>query len=228
MRRRRSSRSIAANPTLIGAATVLVIVVAVFLAYNANSGLPFVPAYSLKAQVPSGAQLVAGNEVRLGGTRVGVVDTIRPRALANGRVIAELGLKLETTVKPLPTDSTIIVRPRSALGLKYVELTRGTGAQGFEEGATIPLRQATPEPVEFDEALSAFDEPTREASRRNLTEFGNALAGRGEDLNVALENLDPLLVNLTPVMRNLADRRTQLGRFVEALGASASAVAPVA
>ena len=35
--RRRSSASIAANPVLIGAATILVIVVAVFLAYNANS-----------------------------------------------------------------------------------------------------------------------------------------------------------------------------------------------
>jgi hypothetical protein len=177
VRRRRSSRSIAANPTLIGAATVLVIVVAVFLAYNANSGLPFVPAYSLTAEVPSGAQLVAGNEVRLGGARVGVVETIRPRRLRSGRVIAELGMKLETTVQPLPTDSTILVRPRSALGLKYVELTRGTAAQGFADGATIPLRQATPAPVEFDEALSAFDERTREASRRNLTEFGNALAG---------------------------------------------------
>ena len=226
--RRRSSASIAANPVLIGAATILVIVVAVFLAYNANSGLPFVPAYSLKAQVPSGAQLVAGNEVRLGGARVGVVDSIRPRRLRDGRVVAELGMKLETTVQPLPTDSTILVRPRSALGLKYVELTRGTAAQGFADGATIPLRQATPAPVEFDEALSAFDEPTREASRRNLTEFGNALAGRGADLNVALENLDPLLLNLAPVMRNLSDPRTRLGGLVEGLGATASEVAPVA
>ena len=43
--RRRGAGSIAANPVLIGAATTLVIVVAVFLAYNANSGLPFVPTY---------------------------------------------------------------------------------------------------------------------------------------------------------------------------------------
>ena len=63
--------SIAGNPVLIGAATVLVIIVAVFLAYNANSGLPFVPTYSLNAQVPNAAQLVVGNDVRIGGTRVG-------------------------------------------------------------------------------------------------------------------------------------------------------------
>ena len=42
---------IASNPVLIGAATVLVILVAVFLSYNANQGLPFVPTYQLNAQV---------------------------------------------------------------------------------------------------------------------------------------------------------------------------------
>ena len=45
---RRSGASIAANPVLIGAATTLVVIVAVFLAYNANSGLPFEPTYQLK------------------------------------------------------------------------------------------------------------------------------------------------------------------------------------
>ena len=44
--------SIAANPVLIGAATVLVVLVAVFLSYNANNGLPFVPTYELTAEVP--------------------------------------------------------------------------------------------------------------------------------------------------------------------------------
>ena len=129
--RRRGSASIAANPVLIGAATTLVVIVAVFLAYNANNGLPFVPSYALKADVPSAAQLVKGNEVRLGGTRVGVVDKITPVRHADGSVTAELSMKLETTIKPLPIDSTVIVRPRSALGLKYVELTRGTSSEGL-------------------------------------------------------------------------------------------------
>ena len=55
---------IAGNPVLIGAATVLVILVAVFLSYNANQGLPFVPTYQVKAEVPSAAQLVVGNDVQ--------------------------------------------------------------------------------------------------------------------------------------------------------------------
>src|SRR5213595_359246 len=142
--RRRGSASIAANPVLIGAATTLVILVAVFLAYNANNGLPFVPTYSLKVDVPSAANLVKGNEVRLGGTRVGIVDDISPVRHKDGSVTARLGLKLQTTVKPLPKDSTVLVRPRSALGLKYVEITKGTSKDGYAEGATVPMRAARP------------------------------------------------------------------------------------
>jgi phospholipid/cholesterol/gamma-HCH transport system substrate-binding protein len=225
---RRGSASIAANPVLIGAATTLVIIVAVFLAYNANSGLPFVPTYEVKTQVPNAAQLVEGNDVRIGGTRVGAVTDITPVTAKDGSVSALLTLKLETSVKPLPVDSTVLIRPRSALGLKYVEITKGTSSQGYDDGATIPLRNATPAPVELDEVINTFDDRTRAASQSNLTEFGNGLAGRGPDLNLAIEEINPLLVNLVPVMRTLSDPQTQLGRFVTALGRTARIVAPVA
>jgi virulence factor Mce-like protein len=225
---RRGSSSIAANPVLIGAATTLVVLVAVFLAYNANNGLPFVPTYSLTADVPSAANLVTGNEVRIGGTRVGVVDDITPQRLANGKVIAQLHMKLETTVKPLPKDSTILVRSKSALGLKYVEISKGKSSDGFDEGATIPLKQATPAPVEFDEFLSTFDEKTRDAAQQQLNGLGTAFAGRGQDLNRAIQSLNPLLANLAPAMANLADDRTRLARFSEALGRTSAIVAPVA
>src|SRR4051794_32791677 len=148
---RRGSASIAANPVLIGAATTLVVLVAVFLAYNANSGLPFVPTYQLEADVPNAANLVVGNDVRVGGTRVGTVSKIEPVAGRNGTVSARLTLELEEAIRPLPVDSTVIVRPRSALGLKYVQLDRGRSSRGFEDGATIPIRRTTPVPVEFDE-----------------------------------------------------------------------------
>ena len=226
--RRRGSASIAANPVLIGAATTLVVLVAVFLAYNANNGLPFVPTYQLKADVPSAANLVKGNEVRIGGTRVGVVDGITPKRLKDGRVIAQLDIKLETTVKPLPIDSTILVRPRSALGLKYVEITKGRSSSGFADGATIPLRQATPAAVEFDDFLNTFDDRTRSAAQQQLLGFGNAFAGRGQDLHAAIQALNPLLQQLRPVMANLGDDRTQLARFFQALGRTSAIVAPVA
>lgn len=225
---RQRQRSLASNPVLIGAATVLVVLVGVFLAYNANSGLPFVPTYKLKVELPNAANLVQGNEVRIGGTRVGIVDQIGTKTYPNGRTTAILSLKLETTVDPLPKDSTVIVRPRSALGLKYVSITRGTSSEGWEDGATLPLSAATPRPVELDEVLNTFNEPTRRASQVNIKNFGDAFAGRGAALNRTIEELNPLLESLVPVMQNLSDPETGLGQLVRALEQTAAEVAPVA
>ena len=228
MRSRGGGTSIAANPVLIGAATTLILVVAVFLAYNANAGLPFVPTYELKTEVPSAANLVKGNNVKLGGSRVGAITEIKPLRHTDGSVTAVLTMKLETTIKPLPVDSQVIVRPVSALGLKYVQITKGTSSRGFQDGATIPLRNATPKPVEFDEVLNTFDDETRKAQQDNLNEYGTAFSGRGHDLNRAIEAFNPLLRNLVPVMRNLSDPQTRLSRFVSALGRTSALVAPVA
>jgi virulence factor Mce-like protein len=225
----RRSASIAANPVLIGAATVLVTVVAVFLAYNANSGLPFVPTYTLEAQLPNAAALVVGNEVRIAGTRVGTISRIVPRQdQRTGRVAAVLTLKLEKRIQPLPVDSTVIVRARSALGLKYLQITEGHSRRSFADRAMIPIANAKPEPVEIDQVFSTFDEPTRTGSQENLTTFGNAFAGRGQAINETIANLRPLVTTLTPVMRNLAAPATQLDRLFVSLGQAAAAAAPVA
>jgi phospholipid/cholesterol/gamma-HCH transport system substrate-binding protein len=220
--------SIAGNPVLIGAATVLVIIVAMFLSYNANAGLPFVPTYQLKLEAPSAANLVKGNEVRIGGARVGAVDTITTKRREDGSSVALISLKLERAVAPLPKDSTVIIRPKSALGLKYVELTRGTSDEGFDDGDTIPLSASRPTAVEFDEFINMFDDATRPAMQENLRGFGDALAGRGSSINTALGVLPALLRDIQPVARNLSDPDTQLKRFFNELGDAASIVSPAA
>ena len=93
---------IASNPVLIGAATVLVVLVAIFLSYNANKGLPFVPTYQLEAELPSAAQLVVGNEVKVGGTRVGAVTSIKPRTQDDGTVIAVARADARQGRRPAP------------------------------------------------------------------------------------------------------------------------------
>jgi virulence factor Mce-like protein len=220
--------SIAGNPVLIGATTVLVVIVAVFLSYNANQGLPFVPSYTLNAQMPSAANLVRGNDVRIGGVRVGSVDTIEVERRDDGTSFAVLGLKLEEDVAPLPKDSTVLIRPRSALGLKYVEIARGSSDEGFADGDTIPIASAKPAPVEFDEFLGMFDDDTRAASQDNLRGFGDAFAVRGESINLAIGALRPLLRDVIPVAQNLSSEQTKLSRFVRELADAARIVAPAA
>jgi virulence factor Mce-like protein len=231
--------SLAASPTLVGAVTVLVVVVAVFLAYQANSGLPFVPTYQLSAQLPDAESLVKGNEVRIGGQRVGQITAITPENVSDvpcasdptrqctGQ-IAKVDMDLNQDLDPLPEDSTVVVRAKSALGLKYLQINRGDSSQGFKPGATLPITAARPEPVEIDQVFNMFDSPTRTAIQANLLEFGNALAGRGVDLNLAIGQFKPLVERLTPVMRNIADPNTGLSNFVSSLSATAAEVAPVA
>ena len=95
---------IAGNPVLIGAATVLVVA-------RRRVPRPTTPTRACRSspptrsrrEAPSAANLVRGNEVRIGGTRVGSVDSIerraprrrhehrraRPQARAVGRAAAE-------------------------------------------------------------------------------------------------------------------------------------------
>ncbi len=230
-RRMRGGRvgTLAASPTLVGAVTVLVVVVAVFLSYQANQGLPFVPTYKLSAELPNANTLVPGNEVRIGGARVGQIKEIEPISQEDGSVSAKVDMELnQENLDPLPEDSTVIVRARSALGLKYLEIQRGDSSQGFGAGETIPLSAARPEPVDIDQVFNTFDEPTRAAIQTNLLEFGNALAGRGVSLNATIGELRPLVERLEPVMRNLASPDTGLSQFVSALSATAAEAAPVA
>ena len=280
MRRSRPLQSIAASPTMVGAVTTLIVIVAVFLAYNANNGLPFVPTYQVSVVVPNGSRLVKNNEVRIGGTRVGVVAAIdpvkvNPNQIANSSsqagapvgtatkaptssssetccVAAKLDLKLDKSIQPLPKDSIFRIRYKSSFGLKYLEITRGTGAaapegyvfDGLDDtgNCQLPVDVKTfahTEPAsakdgcfqpqtEFDAINNTFNTRTRTNARANLVGYGNAFAARGASLNEAIGKLRPLFTNLKPVSEVLANPNTELRRFFEAMGNTARIVAPVA
>ena len=228
MKDRSGIQGVASNPVLVGAVTVLVIIVAVFLAYNANQGLPFVSTYDLKAQVPNAQALVKGNEVRIGGARVGTVKKIVPVHLENGEVAAELSLSLDTSAEPIPKNSTLVIRPKSPLGLKYVQIVPGDSDQGFDAGETIPVSASRPESVDIDEFFGMFDEKTRGAIRRNEAGFGNAFAGRGPQLNAAFGSLRKLAERAQAPLANLIAPSTDFEGFWRALQAFNATLAPVA
>jgi virulence factor Mce-like protein len=226
MKKRSGAAALIASPVLVGAVTVLITVIAVFIAYNANSGLPFVPTYDVKVTLPSGNKLVPGNEVRVGGFRVGVVKEIRTRTVG-GKARAVIDMKLDKVVEPLRSDTRLAVRPRSALGLKYVELAPGSQGRPLAPGEALPLARAS-EGLELEDVFSTFGPETRRHAQLATEGFGDAFAGRGASLNIAIRELSPLFRSLTPVMRNLADPDTELDRFFPQLGRAAAQAAPVA
>jgi len=228
MRNRGGIQGVASSPTIVGAVTVLVVLVAVFLAYNANNGLPFVSTYNLTARVPNANALVKGNEVRIGGARVGVVKSVKPVHLSDGRVAAELSLSLDKSAEPIPVNSTMIIRPKSPLGLKYLSIIPGSSPRGYKAGETIPLSAAHPEPVDIDQFFDMFDAKTRTAIQRNLAGFGNAFAGRGPQINSFFAVLPQALESGVPALANLVSPSTNFGGFWRALEALSATVAPVA
>ena len=224
---RRHQQSALANPVLVGAMTVLVVLVAVFLAYNANQGLPFVPTRELKVDIASGSDLVPGNEVREGGYRVGLVSQMKPVVLKTGQIGAQLTLQLTQANGKVPVDSRVSIRPLSVLGLKYIDLRTGTSHKTFSDGSTMPITQ-TSVPVQFEDIFQTFNPKTNKAIQTNLVGFGDALAGRGSALNDTIAKLPPLFGHLAPVAQYLSDPSTQLTRLLTSLESFMGTVAPVA
>ncbi len=225
--RRRRDASVLTNPVLVGALTVLVVLVAVGLAYNANNGLPFVPTYHLHVQARNAEELAKGDDVNEGGALVGIVGSVTPARSRSGSPIAMLNLNLYKNVEPLPRNTTFTIRLKGAIGLKYLAVNRGSAAAGLPNGATVPVSQSGAS-VDFDQVLDMFTPKTSTGIQRTTAGFGQALAGRGANLNATIGNLGPLLAALQPVAANLAARRTDLAGFFRGLGAFSSALTPVA
>jgi ABC-type transporter Mla subunit MlaD len=224
----RRSGGIITSPILIGAVTVLVAIVAVFLAYNANNGLPFVPRYALHVQVRDASELTSGTEVHMaGGALVGHVDSVDPARSASGQPIAVLNLALNKSIEPLPANSTWQIRLKAAIGLKYLQLTPGNSSRTLPGGATVPLSQ-TSATVDLDQVLDMYNAPTRVGIANATAGYGYGLAGRGSDINDAIHAFLPLVNDLGPVMRNLSSPRTDFAGFWHGLEAFSRAVAPVA
>src|SRR3954467_13130512 len=113
---RRPQSSIASNPMLVGTTTLLTVLVAIFVTYNANNGLPFVPTYQVTAIVRDADLLGHNAEVRIGGKRVGSIDAMSAEPTRSGVPVARLHLKLDTSASPLPVDTAVRVRPKSVIG----------------------------------------------------------------------------------------------------------------
>jgi virulence factor Mce-like protein len=213
------------NPVLVGTSIVIALVIGVFLSYNANKGLPFVKTYKLTARVPDAAELVVGSEVRIGGFRVGQVNGIRAMPPRGKRPpYAQLSMNLDGTIQGIPADTVVRVRPRSLLGAKFVELEPGEGRE-LPTGATLALRNARTTP-ELDETFGVFDEDTRKGLQGTIRGFGDALAGRGADINRSIVAMRRLLPPLQRVTTTLAEPDTNLDGFVDGLASAMGSLAP--
>ncbi len=95
--------------------------------------------YEVTARFQSADGLSAGSDVRLGGIKIGVIDslTLDPKTY---QAVARLQLRQDV---PLPTDSTASVSSDGLLGGKYVGLEPGAEDAMIEPGGEIQFTQSS-------------------------------------------------------------------------------------
>jgi phospholipid/cholesterol/gamma-HCH transport system substrate-binding protein len=158
--------------------------------------VPFAPqGYRVHALFSETGLLVPNADVRISGVNVGKVANVQARG-----VNSYVTLNIDPQYEPLPSDTRAILREKTLLGEAYVELSTGTrSSRKLADGGTIPASQVQ-HTEQLDEVLQSFNSQTQHNLQALLSGTYESLAGRGEDLNNVIGNLDPTLTELSAVV----------------------------
>ena len=195
----------------VGIAVLAIVAVFSWIAYRSVNVAPFANPFQLQAVVPADAPiLIPGDEVRIGGVRVGDVTRVSPAA--TGRLVA-----FNIDRGRIGIEATVTVGQQGFSGAAFLELTRGNTRYPLREGATIDRAQ-TATNVDLATVAAAFTANVRSALTRSLVGYGGGLAGQGTNINALLgslptlaEDIQPVAHGLTPQPGVLADLFAQLG-----------------
>lgn len=192
-----------------------------FIGFNAPNSIPGRGYYNLEAEFTDADNIAPHAQVRLGGKIVGQV--LRPR-VEDGKAIVDL--QLDPKYKPLKSDSIVEVRPRSAVGVRYVDIVQGSAGSPLGEGDRIPA-QNTRATRALDEVLGTFDPASRIRTQQLLQELGRGFQARGEDLNDTIGAAPELLRRTDSVLGTIADRTDSAGNLVRGAAIAATSADPV-
>ncbi|MCW3041726.1 MAG: hypothetical protein JWM31_3631 [Solirubrobacterales bacterium] len=206
---------------MVGLVGVFGVLVLVYVGFRSPDAIPGRSYYTIKAKFTAADNLTGHYQVRDGGKLVGQV--LNPR-VENGEAVVDL--QLDPTIRPLKSDTRIEVRPRSAVGVRYVDIKPGTSGTPLGEGDTIPASQ-TSSTVQLDEVLGTFDTKTRADTQKFLRELGTGFAGRGDDLNEALGTAPKALDGTASYLSAIANRKGSVRSLIGGGATIANAADPV-
>ena len=122
--------------TVLGALVLLVAVIFISFAYT-HSQLGAVRSYQVQATFGRVDGLAVGDEVRLGGMKVGSVSnmTLEPDGYA-----AVVSVRMDAAVK-LPTDSSIAIHTDGLFGGKFIEIQPGGDETYIQPNGSLSFSQ---------------------------------------------------------------------------------------
>lgn len=174
----------------------------------------------LRATFADASPLLEGNDVRLGGVKVGTIASMR---IVEGG--AEVTVELDRAALPVHRDARLTIRPVSLLGERYVELDRGSAdAPVLTDGARLGLAQ-TGSSVDLDQVLNTLDDPTAEGLAALVGTLGEGLDGNGPEVQRALAALAPAMRDTRGMAQTLKQQNATLSALVDSLSKVAAGVA---
>jgi phospholipid/cholesterol/gamma-HCH transport system substrate-binding protein len=186
--------------------------------------------YKVRAVFDNVASAVPGEDVKVAGAKVGVIESMD----VTQRNKAAVTLRIDDgRFAPFRGDAKCIVRPQSLIGEKFVECEPGTNSaqplEKIEDGPgkgqhLLPLAQNS-SPVDLDLVNDVLRRPYRERLALLLGEFGAGVAGRGEDLNKVIHRANPALRDTDKVLAILSRQNRVLANLARD---SDQALAPLA
>jgi virulence factor Mce-like protein len=152
--------------------------------------------------------LTDGADLRAAGVNVGkVADLDVERSTARALATVEV---TKPSFAGFRKDVFCEVRPQSLIGEYYLDCDPGTSAQPAPR--TIPVEQ-TAGTISPDVVLDILRRPARERFGIILSELGQGLSARGDDLQTTIRRGVPALRETDRVLRILADNRRTLQRL---------------
>jgi phospholipid/cholesterol/gamma-HCH transport system substrate-binding protein len=210
-------RSNANKNRLLGLGLMAVVIVTIYLAATAISGVPAYPYHYVTATFATASNVVAHNDVRVNGARVGQVSKITYDPKTN---LSHVTMQLQPGTN-VHADASAAVGAVSSLGSEYISLDPGTAASGPAPKGGIPLDHTTT-PVEIDAILNILGPTQAQAAASAIRTLGVGLGGRGPDLNTIISTSRTLLPNMGTTTATLADPAAGLAPLIQASNLLAS------
>jgi phospholipid/cholesterol/gamma-HCH transport system substrate-binding protein len=177
--------------------------------------------YRFDVAIPEANQLAIEADVRTSGVSIGKIRAKRKATSGNRTIVS---VELERKYAPLDADARVVMRSKTLLGEKYLEITRGTpGGPKVPEDGRLPDASVA-DTVEVDEVLGILDPTTRRMFRAWQQNLGKAAAPRAVDLNDAFGNLPRFAARGTDLLTVLDQQAGAVRGLVKNTGVTFAAL----
>jgi phospholipid/cholesterol/gamma-HCH transport system substrate-binding protein len=182
-------------------------------------------AYTVRAIFDDAGNIIPGENVKIGGVKIGTVGSVTATPQAKAAVVLNIS---SPGFKDFRADASCTVRPQALIGEKFVDCLPtqprvagtplppalkkiGNGREG--SGQYLLPVQNTHSPVDVDLLGDISRLPERQRFTILINELGAGLAGRGSDLNVVIRRANPALQELDRVLAILSSENKVLAKL---------------